>query len=265
MNANRMKYLKIISPCPVLNTPEFEKVFGGEDGRTLALDENGHMRSLECTALPGMIFKLEERASTYICRVSNSFYPGPLFIDIRFTKECKLRRKKKSVKFDQKNILSYLRSLEGTPYCWGSNWRDGIPEMLKFYPPKGEISEALKNKWMMKGIDCSGMLFLDESIPRNTSQLIDFGDALIIENKNAEEIKALLKPLDLIVWKGHVVISLDEEHLIESREKYGCVKIVPTLLRLHEILQERKAANKWKEGTFVVRRIPAFQSGKNHE
>ena len=103
--------------------------------------------------------------------------------------------------------------------------------------------------------------------PRNTSSLVRYGTPLEIRGKNAQEIAASLKPLDLIVWDGHVVIVLDEAQTVESRMDHepenpglqGGVRRRGLEDRLQEILAERVPVNGGddceKEGEcFVVRR-----------
>lgn len=77
------------------------------------------------------------------------------------------------------------------------------------------------------------------------------------------EIAKQLKPLDLLVWDGHVVIVLDEKRTIESRgrgKNPGGVEIVETKKRLEEIFKTRKPVNEYGDcplsasKKFVVRR-----------
>ena len=44
-------------------------------------------------------------------------------------------------------------------YTWHGNTKKGIPQMLEWYPPSEDISGVLKDKWMLKGMDCSGLLY----------------------------------------------------------------------------------------------------------
>ncbi len=63
-----------------------------------------------------------------------------------------------------------------------------------------------------------------------------------IEDKDAEAIVKILKPLDLIVWKGHVVCVLDGKTTIESWAGYGVVRF-NSLNRLSYIMERRVPAN----------------------
>jgi hypothetical protein len=83
-----------------------------------------------------------------------------------------------------------------------------------------------------------------------------------------------LKPLDLIVWDGHVVIVLDETQTIESRMDHepenpglqGGVRRRGLKDRLQEILAERRPVNEAGdcekgEECFVIRRWYEMAAG----
>ncbi|PJC56764.1 hypothetical protein CO024_01295, partial [Candidatus Gracilibacteria bacterium CG_4_9_14_0_2_um_filter_38_7] len=141
-------------------------------------------------------------------------------------------------------ILTNLRNSLGLPYIWGGNVPTGVPKLLEFHPPKGFVDESLRAKWMLHGVDCSGLLYAatDGFIPRNTSEIVDFGTGLDIAGKTTEEIISLLQPLDIIARKGHMLIVLNQTEVIQSKMDYGTettgfqngVKISP----LKEILDE---------------------------
>ena len=143
---------------------------------------------------------------------------------------------------------------------WGGNYADGISDMLTYYKPKTEINEETKNLWTLKGVDCSGLLYQSTAgfTPRNTSSLLTYGEPVNIEDKPLEEIIPLLKPLDLIVIKGHVVIVLDENTAIESSPNKG-VHTTELKIRLSKIMEDYKPVNEfgkrmWKNKEFVIRR-----------
>jgi cell wall-associated NlpC family hydrolase len=153
-----------------------------------------------------------------------------------------------------------MKSLIGYPYMWGGNYADGIYSMLNYYQPKNEIDARTKNLWILKGVDCSGLLYQSTAgyTPRNTSSLLNYGDPVNIEDKPFDEILQLLKPLDLIVIKGHVLIVIDENTTIESTPEKG-VHTSELKTRLQKIMEEHKPVNEfgkrmWKNKEFVVRR-----------
>ena len=41
-----------------------------------------------------------------------------------------------------------------------------------------------------------------------------------IAGKTLSQIKTTLKPLDIIVWRGHMMVVYDENHTIESAVSY---------------------------------------------
>jgi hypothetical protein len=91
--------------------------------------------------------------------------------------------------------------------------------------------------------------------PRNTSSLASFGNPVNIEGKNADEILALLKPLDLIVLKGHVVIVYDSNYTIESSPIIGVHK-TEIKSRIEKLMTHLQPANDFSKSNkiFVVRR-----------
>lgn len=216
-------------PVPVLNTPDIRAVFGGNDGSTLAVDRCGQIRALEFIALPGTPFRIEDVISTFhfpVYRVTSDDYPYPsttgYYIDSRMvrTTDSSPAPRTRSLP-DPETIISRLVSAVGTPYQWGSNLRQGIPEMLALYPPTDHqaLEKDLQETWTLQGLDCSGLLY-EATLgwtPRNTSELVGYGSPVAIAGLDAEGIVQIAQPLDLIVWKGHVMIILDRERLIESR------------------------------------------------
>jgi hypothetical protein len=85
-----------------------------------------------------------------------------------------------------------------------------------------------------------------------------YGIQVDVADKTINDILPLLKPLDLIVWNGHVVIVLDGDNTIESSPPDG-VHMRDIRERLTEIMYERYPVNEigqrmWKNKEFVVRR-----------
>jgi len=252
-------YLRVKIPAPILNIADFSSVFNVETG-IIACDENGHIRALEFIALEGFLLEVERQISDTIFQIKTPIYPqGPLFVDKRFTeKAAKSESIRQAHGFDKKQpvgkLIERLLSFLGMSYLWGGNWSQGIPEMLFFYPPVNTLDVQSKDKWQLKGVDCSGLLFeiTHGYLPRNTSQLISFGhsigNVILSQNnlplaKDVDMIISKVMPLDLIVYKGHVMIVLDRERLIESRENFGVV-ISPIKERLMK-LQHNFYVRRW--------------------
>jgi hypothetical protein len=254
-------FTQSIFPTPVLNTPKFSSVFGGENHDRLLLDEKGHMRALEFVALSGTLFQILEEFPDSILRVAIPSYSacGNFFIDSRFTQPCKAKKTAHASLPKTEILLSNLEKLQGVSYLWGGNYSPGIPEIFSYYPPPANLDTKTKDHWMLKGADCSGILYeiTEGKTPRNTSQLVHFGRPLFVENLSPKEIIALLRPLDLIVYVGHLIIVWDSSYTIESRESRGVVK-TPIDERLAELFSHRTPCNSWpceKTGSsFVIRR-----------
>lgn len=282
------RYAVATGPVPVLNTPDFRSVFGGNDGTTLAVDRCGQLRALEFIALPGTAFRIEGSSSDILSpvyRVTSDDYPYPsttgYYIDSRMvrTTDCAPMPRKRTLP-DPETIISRLVSAVGTPYQWGSNLRQGIPEMLSLYPPTGNqpLEKGSPETWTLQGLDCSGLLYEATNgwTPRNTSELVGYGSPLPIAGLDADGIVRIVQPLDLIAWKGHVMIILDQERLIESRldcqGTTGGVKIRDLREALQQLLAVRMPLNEYETHDpatppgFVIRRWhPSVRSAAETE
>ena len=258
---------------PVLNSAEFGKVFGGKDGKSLKTDRCGQVREMEFVALPGTVFQVTgelRSGKNIIYQVETDEYPAPagitLYVDSRFlefSQEVPQARKRSLP--SKQEIVSLMRSAGGIPYVWGGNQRQGVRELLNFYY-KGHFAEKDAKRLTLAGLDCSGLLYEATNgwTPRNTSALIRFGEGVPVAGKSVLEIVALLEPLDLIVWNGHVLIVLDRETIIESRLECGRpgnggVIVSSLKQRLAGIMKTRQPADAWGAGSkkrdqFVVRR-----------
>ena len=259
------KYAVAVLNTPVLNTSDFESVFGGSNGTSVKLDSKGLIREMEFIAFPNTVFEIIEiipRGNYNIFRITTSDYPytsSDLFIDSRFvqTSDTLPEQRKHSIP-DKTDILNKLNSLDGYGYMWGGNYGDGIEKLLEFYQPEADLDNYTKDLWCLKGVDCSVLIYqaTNGSTPRNTSSLINFGTGLDIAGKSASEISAMLQPLDLIVWNGHVIIVFDENTVIESTGDAGVHKS-DLLSRIKSIIKEKTPVNDWGSTSgkrFVVRR-----------
>jgi cell wall-associated NlpC family hydrolase len=274
-------YVRSKIPTPVLNISNFKDVFKIENGKIKGADKIGHIRSLEFVGLKGTIFEVVKIVFSYssyeIYKVETKNYPskGNLFIDNRFVeKVSKEEIGNREIKLSKDEILENLEKAIGEKYCWGGNCYLGIPQILKFYPPLKNISEKLKYKLTLKGIDCSGLLFEATSkdgghlpmVPRNVSWMIDksFGEVVKIEeNSEVKDIVTKLKPLDLILFKGHVIIVVEKGYVIESRGDDKRIKeeidgVIKTKIeeRLKELLRTKRIKNNCglKKEEFVIKR-----------
>lgn len=272
MPAEAAEYGVARTSTPVLNTPDFKSVFGGTSGHYLKTDRCGQLRELEFIALPGSVFTILKKlnsGTSEIYQVETDEYVAQpnvrLYVDGRFLQ---LERATPSPRGPslppREEIVSALKASVGSSYVWGGNVRSGVPEMAEWFY-KG-ISEDDKERLTLAGLDCSGLLYHATGgwTPRNTSQLITYGQGVAIAGKQSAEIATMLQPLDLVVWNGHVIIVLDQQTAIESHlecGKPGNGGVVTTQLspRIAEIMRTRRPANAWPGGKkrqdiFVVRR-----------
>jgi len=258
------KYAVSINYTPVLNTSDFESVFGGKNGNKVKLDKEGLIREMEFIAMPNTVFEITETIpkkdyNIYKVTTNDYQYKGDFYIDSRFVRVSDSRQEDRwKIIPTKEEIIKNLNALEGYPYMWGGNEANGVSEMLTYYKPAENIDEATKNNWIIKGVDCSGLIYQSTggTTPRNTSTLCTYGTGIEIEGLTAEEIAKKLQPLDIIVWSGHVVVVLDDKTTIESTPDYGVHK-TDLLKRLTHVMEERTPVNDWKSTTgkrFVVRR-----------
>ncbi len=254
---------------PVLNTPEFGELFGGKDGQTVRKDACGQIKSLEFVALPGTVFTIEaelKRGTYTVYRVVTIDYPYPsiqgYFVDSRAVRTSRQKLPERPRALPSKDtIIHMMKSRAGAAYLWGGNIASGVPELIEWYHLTGKnIPEP--HLWRLEGVDCSGLLYEATGgyTPRNTSSLVSYGKGVKVSGKNANDIAALLDPLDLIVWPGHVMIVLDRKSIIESSLDCNSpeegVRIRPLTVVLEKLLTKRRPVdiigNDSKE--FVVRR-----------
>lgn len=217
-------------PTPLLNTPNFTHIF-----THMPLDDSGLMRALEMVALPGTPFQVIKRVTPYIAQVETPTYPSktPLYIDTRFTLPG-LPSPPPNLPTTNE-ILNKLKSSLGLPYLWGGNTAAGIPKIRELYPTSTQLEEPLLT---LKGLDCSGLLYeaTQGHTPRNTSELFTYGT----------EVQSLeyVKPLDILVWPGHVIILLDSTTCIESLHGHGVIQ-TPLETRLDQLHQQKFSIRRW--------------------
>lgn len=255
---------------PVLNTPDFNTVFGGIDGRNLKKDACGQLRSLEFIAMPETLFRIEDELNKdgrKIYRVTTDDYPYPskngFFVESDFVRLYKDKPRERPRNLPSEDvILARLKSADNSRYVWGGNVAKGVQEMLERYPAGRNLPPVDRDILTMHGVDCSGLLYEATGgfTPRNTSSLVNYGSAVKISGKSLRQISADLKPLDLIVWPGHVMIVIDGGKVIESRlvcsKPENGVRIRGINEALTEIMKKRKPADliSSSSGEFVVRR-----------
>lgn len=280
------RYAQSVLPTPVLNTPEFTSVFGARERKTDHPAAADPKRALEFIALPDTVFTIEaviRHGTDTVYRVTTDEYPYPApggyYIDSRFVRTHSEKPPDRiRLLPDKQAVIAALIASEGGDYLWGGNLREGIPRMLTFYPPPDSLSLEEKGRWMLQGLDCSGLIYQATGgfTPRNTSALTTFGESVAITGLSVGQIRAVVKPLDIIVWPGHVIIILDQDRVIESRLDYdaaqpgnqGGVRIRTIGEVLTEIIKDRVPVNSYhhagttEQKQFVIRR---WYSHRSHQ
>lgn len=217
-------------PTPVLNTPNFTHTFSH-----MPLDKEGLMRELEMISPAGTSFEVIKMISPFIAEVKMSQYfsQKPLFIDIRFASTELQHFIKKLPPPSQ--MLKTLQNSLGLPYLWGGNTASGVPKIRNFYPEAKKLDEPLLT---LKGLDCSGLLFeiTRGYSPRNTSELVEYG------RKISSPLD--IKPLDILVWPGHVIILLNRKTCIESLAGQGVIA-TPLEKRLQQLKAQNFCIRRW--------------------
>ncbi|NDD58256.1 MAG: hypothetical protein EBZ47_03255 [Chlamydiae bacterium] len=251
---------------PLFNTPKIQETFGGMDGVSLPL-QGELLKELETMIFPNTPLKILKKHSNYICEVSCHEYPSlfPLFTDIRFLDLLSEPPPKRNIILPSvEEIKNTCISFLGVPYLWGGSSR-GIKNMLELYPPHrspSSLPSLISRTWSLEGVDCSGLIYYATNgwTPRNTSSLIQYGRAVSIYNKDISLWD--IQPLDLIVWKGHVILILDQNTTIESLGGKGVISY-SFKDRIEQIHKEygRYGVNHWNQAVslredqrFVIRR-----------
>jgi hypothetical protein len=265
INQVQSQYAVVESPTPVLNSPDFKYVFGGKDGSSIPTDKEGLIREIEYIAFPGTVFEILnviDNAGNKILHVKCETYKygTELYIDSRFVNILSDKPDVvKSVLPLKKEIYSFLDRAVGSKYIWGGNYIAGISKLLDYYKPSSELDNDMKILWTLKGCDCSGLMYeaTNGYTERNTSKLIDYGSPVNIAGMSAEEIFNTVKPLDMMVWKGHVIYVYDEITAIQSSLSMGGVVKTDLLKTIERIMETRKPVNDYESSTgerFVIRR-----------
>lgn len=228
-------------PTPVYNTahiPHAQPV--------LERDSQGLIRSVEMIAFRGTKFHCLRKVSPTVFEVSAKEYPSttPLYLDSRCVTQVDDDYPERIATVPSSSeMVDQLRSAVGTRYFWGGNQRSGIPELLHLYPHDRQGID--QEDALCRGVDCSGLLYevTQGGTPRNTSGLVNYGEEVPVDLDQIDAVQQVLQPLDLLVWKGHVVMVLSSDELIESTVEKG-VHISSFRARYPQILQHVRLHNK---------------------
>ena len=192
---------------------------------------------------------------------THSFYIDSRFVEVTETHPKDIVPKLPS----SEQILLNMHNALGSAYIrWWTRYQ-WVPELNYYFPSEVQLSAGQLKQKTLKWVDCSWLLYQATNgyTPRNSHWLLTYWNAVEIEWNTIDQIIKKLRPLDLIVWAGHVIIVYDANNVIESRWYpwfKGGVMMTKTKTRLQEIFETRKPVNNWSEsklpnaGKFVVRR-----------
>jgi hypothetical protein len=168
---------------------------------------------------------------------------------------------------DMSSIFKTLLAAVDSQYIWWGSYYQWIPEINDLYPTPSdvELSSGEQQYKILQWTDCSWLLWQATNgyTPRTTRTLLSFWSSVPISWDSVDQIIKKVKPLDLIVWAGHVIIILSDEYVIESiwKENFeGWVEIVSLKERLQDIFTRRQPVDEWSKSDlpekkkFVIRR-----------
>ncbi len=212
---------------PMFYLEDFPRYFWWGTGGALILDDWQQIDPTETILFPKSVVHVQKilpKNGYTLLEVTSKEYPydsDPHYIDARLLQVYQVStplRKRIIVLPTRTMIINRLRSQVGKPYVWWGNALGWVPYLETLYRPQHTLDTPMRKKWILDGWDCSGILYWATNgyTPRNTSKLITFGTGLEIAGKSATEIAALVKPLDIIVWKWHNMIVIDQKHILES-------------------------------------------------
>ncbi len=267
--AGEKKFAMAIGPTPVFNNHRFP----GALGNHTHLHPRARLyHGLLFTAFPGTAFEVagtRKSGKLILVRVkTNEYNCKTCWVDSRHLKfSSKPFPTRRTVMPKKSVILKFFDDAvkAGVPYCWGCNFVTGVPRMIQDFQLTQK--QLKRYPWDFKGLDCSGLLYgaTGGATPRDTSRLLDYGVPVPIAGRTAEQIIASLRPLDIIVWQGHMVIVEPDGTVVETvnrlRRKFIRKTIrTPVEERLGEIMARRRPVNNYWDKRhlsglrFVVRR-----------
>lgn len=245
---------------PVFYSHDLKNIFGGADGKTLKLDDSNQIDEVEVIALTGAVFEIYaeiQDGSNTIFKIYTRDYDyltkTGYYIDSRFVKQTdtKPEIKTKTLPAAQ-TILDRVKAVKWAQYVRWGNAPQGVAKLLEFYAPKWEIDANLKSKWILSWVDCSGLLYYatDGYTPRNTSTLATYWSGVEIQWLNIDEILAKLQPLDIIVWRWHMIIVLDKETSLDASLE-NWVTTSNSKDTLKEVMETRTPINNYDDPAFT--------------
>ena len=215
-------------PIPLYGVPDLEALYGTRPQK----NDRDLLVGIEMVLLPGSKIQvlrevdkgeLQVKTAHYnrVLQVKTAHYKvdRPLYVDARHVHEDWAPRPFILPSYEQ--ALERLLAIpEGIRYIYGANFAAGLPHLLEHFPPQVELTSEEKKDWTLEGLDCSGLFFeiCEGATVRNCAMLPEIGETLA-----APQLKDL-RPLDLLLSPGHVVIVESSTKVIESAKRFNGVK-----------------------------------------
>ncbi len=139
---------------------------------------------------------------------------------------------------DKQQVINRLKSCEGSMYLFGGCYSKGVGVFREFLEKIGFVdmfekhikdndihlsNEERELVLNLKGLDCSGLLcqatdylFMGDAKDVYRFGIDNKGYLLDIAGKNSKEICNMLEPLDVIVYKGHMIVVIDDNMVIQA-------------------------------------------------
>lgn len=224
--------------APVFNAPDLDIYYGQriveseKKYSSLKLDEWGQIDEVACHVFPREILSVKERIynevlgrDVYRVIGDNQFYQSEktsYYVDSVFFELDDGENLGRFPLLSKEEVLANLQGFASSnaSYIWGGMNSGGCPMILDKYVFDFATDLEMK-KAIGAGFDCSGLIYSahrNPSAPRNTSQMVVAGSSIDIEGRSFDEILSMIQPLDIIVWRGHVLIFLkDDGTCVDSR------------------------------------------------
>ena len=230
------RYAVSVSPTVMYNAANIFAPYDVSDGVLESRDEDGLVTQVQAQAVPGTGWEIVGEETVSGMRVYNAknleFWQAPdtqYFIDARAVELTDDKPPLRDVLIPgaddlQRKLLEVhnLNSQDKIHYVWGGNTLEGIPAHKEWYGSGVDLdslSDRDKKQFLIQGLDCSGLLYhiTNGAAPRACYWLKNFGDSVPIQGKSAKSITETLRPLDMILFQGHVALVMDKDSTIEMR------------------------------------------------
>lgn len=203
-------FARVVKNTPLFNCKNFPDCFQ----YPLKFDHRYLLNELETVLYKDSVVEVLQ-VTDCIAEVKTKEYPSEkrLYLDTRFLEFTESEPMPREIPLSTKRqILAKLENFPKCIYIWGGTDPKGVPSWSTYYPPTSLLTPFEMAHWHFKGVDCSGLLYnvTNGATPRNTRELRQFGTKV-----------GSLRPLDLVLYPGHVMIVLSKDKMIESRHLNG--------------------------------------------